>query len=215
LEVILKYFTDLTPEQVERFSALEKLYKTWNSKINLVSRKDIDNLYEKHILHSLSIAPVFKFSAGTEIIDIGTGGGFPGIPLAIFFPEVKFHLADSIAKKIMVVRDVVNKTGLTNVTTEQIRVEDINDRKFDFVVSRAVAPLKEMWKWSKPLLRNRQSAPDNYRESNWQSPGLIALKGGDLNIEIQESGLRPRIIDIANIFAEEYFKGKFILYVPV
>jgi len=215
MEVILKYFTDLTPEQVERFSALENLYKTWNSKINLVSRKDIDNLYEKHVLHSLSIAPVFNFSAGTEIIDIGTGGGFPGIPLAIFFPEVKFHLVDSIAKKIMVVRDVVNKTGLTNVTTGQIRVEDVKDRKFDFVVSRAVAPLKEMWKWSKPLLKNRQSAPDNYREGNWQSPGLIALKGGDLNIEIQESGLRPRLIEIANIFAEEYFKEKFILYVPV
>ena|SRR5687767_3346049 len=215
MEVILKYFTDLTPEQVERFSALENLYKTWNSKINLVSRKDIDNLYEKHVLHSLSIAPVFNFSAGTEIIDIGTGGGFPGIPLAIFFPEVKFHLVDSIAKKIMVVRDVVNKTGLTNVTTGQIRVEDVKDRKFDFVVSRAVAPLKELWKWSKPLLKNRQSAPDNYREGKWQSPGLIALKGGDLNIEIQESGLRPRLIEIANIFAEEYFKEKFILYVPV
>lgn len=216
MEVILKYFTGLTPEQVERFSALYKLYKTWNSKINLVSRKDIDNLYEKHILHSLSIASVFKFSGGTEIIDIGTGGGFPGIPLAIFFPEVRFHLVDSIAKKIMVVRDVVNKTGLTNVTTAQIRVEDINDQKFDFVVSRAVAPLKELWKWSKPLLKNGQSQVGNRQSAidNWQSPGLISLKGGDLNLEIQESGLRPRIIEIAHIFAEEYFKEKFILYVP-
>src|SRR5688572_338517 len=222
MEVILKYFTDLTPGQVEQFSALEKLYKTWNAKINLISRKDIDSLYEKHVLHSLSIASVFKFPAGTEIIDIGTGGGFPGIPLAIFFPEVKFHLVDSIGKKIMVVKDVVNKTGLTNVTTAQKRAEDIKDQKFDFVVSRAVAPLKELWKWSKQLLRNGQSqigngqpAPYNYRDGNWQSPGLISLKGGDLNMEIQESGLQPRIIEIAHIFAEEYFKEKFILFVPV
>lgn len=222
MEVILKYFTDLTARQVEQLSALEKIYKTWNLKINLVSRKDIDSLNERHVLHSLSIASVFKFSAGTEIIDMGTGGGFPGIPLAIFFPEVKFHLVDSIGKKIMVVRDVVKEIGLQNVTTDQIRVENINDRKFDFVVSRAVAPIKELWKWSKPLLRNgqsqignRQSAPDNYREGNWQSPGLISLKGGDLNLEIQESGLRPHIIEIAHIFAEEYFKEKFILFVPI
>jgi len=238
MEVILKYFTDLTPGQVEQFSALEKLYKTWNSKINLISRKDIDGLYEKHVLHSLSIASVFKFSAGTEIIDIGTGGGFPGIPLAIFFPDVRFHLVDSIAKKIVVVKDIVKETRLTNVTTAQIRAEDIKDRNFDFVVSRATAPLKELWKWSKPLIRNSQSAkgnmqsaPDNYREGNRLPiiigraignpqvtdtlPGLISLKGGDLNIEIQESGIRPRIIEIAHIFEEEYFKEKFILYVPV
>jgi len=243
MEVILKYFPDLTPEQVKQFSELEKLYKAWNLKINLVSRKDIEGLYEKHVLHSLSIASVFKFSEGSEIIDIGTGGGFPGIPLAIFFPQVRFHLVDSIAKKIMVVKDIVTETGLTNVTTTQIRAEDIKDRKFDFVVSRAVAPLKELWKWSKPLLRNRrseigngQSAPDNYREGNWQSPvqkpplpgkslgkedftshhpGLISLKGGELNKEIQESGTRPHIIEIAHIFEEEYFKEKFILYVPV
>jgi len=217
MEVILKYFTDLTPGQVEQFSALEKLYKLWNAKINLVSRKDIDSLYEKHVLHSLSIASVFKFPAGTEIIDIGTGGGFPGIPLAIFFPEVKFHLVDSIGKKIIVVKDVVNKTGLTNVTTAQKRAEDIKDQKFDFVVSRAVAPLKELWKWSKPLLKNGQSQAGNRQSANgnWQSPGLVSLKGGDLNLEIQESGLRPRIFEIANIFAEEFFKEKFILFVPV
>ena len=236
MEIILKYFTDLTPGQVKQFSALEKLYITWNAKINLISRKDIDSLYEKHVLHSLSIASVFKFSAGTEIIDIGTGGGFPGIPLAIFFPDLRFHLVDSIAKKIMVVKDIVKETGLTNVTTQQIRVEDIKDRKFDFVISRATAPLKELWKWSKPLLRNGQSVPDNYREGNRQShthqpplstealrkeevtihhPGMICLKGGDLNKEIQESGTRPRIFEIAQIFEEEYFKGKFILYVPV
>jgi 16S rRNA (guanine527-N7)-methyltransferase len=243
MELILKYFTDLTPEQVKQFSELEKLYKAWNLKINLVSRKDIDALYEKHVLHSLSIASVFKFSAGTEIIDIGTGGGFPGIPLAIFFPQVRLHLVDSIAKKIMVVRDIVKETGLTNVTTMQIRADDIKDRKFDFVVSRAVAPLKELWKWSKPLLRNRraqvgngQSAPDNYRDGNRQSPvrkpplptealakedftphhpGLISLKGGELNKEIQESGTRPRIIEISQIFEEEYFKEKFILFVPL
>ena len=221
MELILKYFTDLIPEQVKQFSELEKLYKAWNLKINLVSRKDIDGLYEKHVLHSLSIASVFKFSAGSEIIDIGTGGGFPGIPLAIFFPQVRFHLVDSIAKKIMVVKDIVKETGLTNVTTMQIRAEDIKDRKFDFVVSRSVAPLKELWKWSKPLLRNRQSEVDNgqsaigNRQSPIHHPGMICLKGGELNKEIQESGTRPHIIEIAQIFEEEYFKEKFILYVPV
>jgi len=221
MELILKYFTDLIPEQVKQFSELEKLYKAWNLKINLVSRKDIDGLYEKHVLHSLSIASVFKFSAGSEIIDIGTGGGFPGIPLAIFFPQVRFHLVDSIAKKIMVVKDIVKETGLTNVTTAQIRAEDIKDRKFDFVVCRAVAPLKELWKWSKPLLRNSRSEVPNgqsaigNRQSPIHHPGMICLKGGELNKEIQESGTRPHIIEIAQIFEEEYFKEKFILYVPV
>src|ERR1700704_6480818 len=153
IEVILKYFSDFTDQQLNQFLALNELYNEWNSKINVISRKDISSLYEKHILHSLSIAAIFDFNPGSEIIDIGTGGGFPGIPLAIFFPEVKFHLVDSISKKIKVVNAIVEFTRLKNVTTEHIRAEEIRSRKFDFVVSRAVAPLKDLWNWSRPLLK--------------------------------------------------------------
>ena len=141
---------------MSNLEALEGLYKEWNEKINVISRKDIDGLYEKHVLHSLSIAAVFKFQPGTEIIDLGTGGGFPGIPLAIFFPEVKFHLVDSIAKKLKVVEAVAESIGLKNITTQHTRAEEIKNRKFDFVVSRAVAPLKDLWKWSKPLLKKSE-----------------------------------------------------------
>src|SRR5215467_2343557 len=144
MEIILRYFTDFTDEQLNQFKALEGLYKDWNSKINVISRKDIDSLYEKHILHSLSIASAFDFANGTEIIDIGTGGGFPGIPLAIFFPEVKFHLVDSIAKKLKVVEIIAKEIGLKNVTIQHTRAEEIKNRKFDFAVSRAVAPLKDL-----------------------------------------------------------------------
>src|SRR5258705_3284175 len=194
MEMILKYFSDFTSLQLQQLKALEELYKDWNSKINVISRKDIDSLYEKHVLHSLSIAAVFDFEVGTEIIDIGTGGGFPGIPLAIFFPEVQFHLVDSIAKKIKVVNAVAEGIGLKNVTTQNIRAEEIKDKKFDFAVSRSVASLKDLWKWSKPLLRNSKFKPDSYRaqssefmvpgsELMTQNSGLICLKGGDLTIE--------------------------------
>ena len=220
MEIILKYFSDFTPEQLKQFAALESLYKEWNSKINVISRKDIDGLYEKHVLHSLAVAAIFEFKRGMEIIDIGTGGGFPGIPLAIFFPEIKFHLVDSIAKKLKVVNSVVEATGIKNVTTQHIRVEEIKNKKYDFVVSRAVAPLKELWKWSKPLLRSPKSDPGSYRDGSQtsdvspQAPGLICLKGGDLTNEISESGTRPRIMEISEIFPEEYFKMKYLLYVP-
>lgn len=157
MEVILKYFSDFTPAQLQQFEALDGLYKEWNEKINVISRKDIESLYEKHVLHSLSIAATFDFQPGAEIIDLGTGGGFPGIPLAIFFPEVKFHLVDSIAKKLKVIDAVAENIGLTNVTTQHSRIEDIKNRKFDFVVSRAVAPLKDLWRWSKPLLKSKES----------------------------------------------------------
>jgi 16S rRNA (guanine527-N7)-methyltransferase len=211
MEIILKYFTDFTPRQLEQFEALGPVYKEWNEKINVISRKDIDALYEKHVLHSLSLAAVFDFPPGTEIIDLGTGGGFPGIPLAIFFPEVKFHLADSIAKKLKVVEAVIEKTGITNVTIQHSRVEDIRNRKFDFVVSRAVASLKELWKWSRPLLKN-PSKTGNTSDTQ-HLPGLICLKGGDLAAEIQESATRPRIFDIQGIFNEEYFADKYLLYI--
>lgn len=223
MEIILKYFSDFTRQQLKQFAALGQLYEEWNAKINVISRKDIEGLYEKHVLHSLSIAAVFDFSDGTEIIDIGTGGGFPGIPMAIFFPGVKFHLVDSIAKKIKVVHAIANEIGLSNITTQHIRAEEIKDRKFDFVVSRAVAPLKELWKWSKPLLKNSKFGVGSSESPEARSPGsefmtprrgLICLKGGDLAKEILESGTRPRVIEIFEIFPEEAFRDKYILYIP-
>ena len=224
MEIILKYFSDFSPAQVKQFAALDPLYKEWNSKINVISRKDIDGLYEKHVLHSLAIAAVFQFEPGMEILDVGTGGGFPGIPLAIFFPEVKFFLADSIAKKLKVVDAVVGALELKNVITQHLRVEEIKNKKFDFVVSRAVAPLKELWRWSKPLLKKSQEPGVQSRQSETNSelrtmdpelpsPGLICLKGGDLTNEIHDSGTRPRMMEISDIFNEEYFKMKFLLFV--
>ena len=222
MEIILKYFSDFTPQQHEQFAALDSLYKEWNSKINVISRKDIDGLYEKHVLHSLAIAAVFEFEPGSEILDIGTGGGFPGIPLAIFFPEVKFHLVDSIAKKLKVVNAVAEGAGIRNVTTQHIRAEEIKNKKYDFVVSRAVAPLKDLWKWSKPLLRSQKSEVRSQTSDirpqtsdlRHQTSGLICLKGGDLTNEIHDSGTRPRILEISEIFQEEYFNMKYLLYVP-
>jgi 16S rRNA (guanine527-N7)-methyltransferase len=211
MDIILKYFSDFTEKQIHQFGALKDLYKEWNEKVNVISRKDIDGLYERHVLHSLSIAAAFEFEAGNEIVDLGTGGGFPGIPLAIFFPEVKFHLVDSIAKKLKVVEAVAENIGLSNVTTQHSRIEDIRNRKFDFVVSRAVAPLKDLWKWSKPLLRSQRSEVG--KPTSALLPGLICLKGGDLAAEIQESGTRPRLMEIKDIFDEEFFSDKFILYI--
>jgi 16S rRNA (guanine527-N7)-methyltransferase len=201
LEIVLQYFDNFSTEEIRQLSALDELYKEWNAKINVISRKDIDSLYEKHILHSLAIAAAFDFQADMEVIDIGTGGGFPGIPLAIFFPQTKFHLVDSIGKKIKVASAIAAAIGLNNVTTAHIRAEDIKGRKFDAAVSRAVAPLHELWTWSRPLLRKSQS-------------GLICLKGGDLAAEISTSGLHPRIIEINQLFDGEYFKEKYLLQVP-
>lgn len=213
MEIVLKYFSDFTDEQLRQLRLLDGLYKDWNEKINVISRKDIDGLYEKHVLHSLSIAAVFEFPAGAEVLDLGTGGGFPGIPLAIFFPEVKFHLADSIAKKLKVVQGVAEGIGLTNVTTQHTRAEEIKNRKFDVVVSRAVAPLKELWGWSKPLLKSGRLTGAGGPETAL-APSLICLKGGDLAKEIQESGTRPRMMEIKELFDEEYFAEKYIVQVP-
>lgn len=207
LALITKYFGDFTPPQLEQLGALEALYTDWNSKINVVSRKDMDSLYEKHVLHSLSIAAAFEWAPGTEVADLGTGGGFPGIPLAIFYPEVRFHLVDSIGKKIKVVQAVSEALGLKNVTAQHSRIEDIKNRKFDFVVSRAVAPLQNLWQWSRPLLK-KPSATQH------RNPGLICLKGGDLAAEIAESGCKPTVLEMYEIFPEEYFKEKYLLFVP-
>jgi 16S rRNA (guanine527-N7)-methyltransferase len=206
MELITKYFTHLTSMQVQQFSALKNLYKEWNEKINVISRKDMENFYEHHVLHSLAIAKKFSFPDGTEIMDLGTGGGFPGIPLAIYFPSVKFHLADSINKKLKVVNEIVNAVKLKNVTTQHSRAEEIRDKKFDVVISRAVAPLKDLCKWSKPLIKNKQHT------RNEKLQGLICLKGGDIESEIADSGYSFRVYNIDGIFQEEFFKEKYILF---
>ncbi|HEY1166502.1 MAG TPA: 16S rRNA (guanine(527)-N(7))-methyltransferase RsmG [Chitinophaga sp.] len=206
MDIILKYFSDFTHAQLDQLQALDGLYREWNEKINVVSRKDIDSLYEKHVLHSLAIAAAVALPDQLQVLDLGTGGGFPGIPLAIFFPEVKFHLVDSIGKKIKVVQAVAEGLGLKNVTTAHSRVEDIKNRKFDLVVSRAVAPLGDLWKWSRPLLKK---GPEG------RPGGLICLKGGDLTQEISESGCRPTLLEIYKVFQEEYFKEKYVVAVKL
>jgi 16S rRNA (guanine527-N7)-methyltransferase len=207
MEILTKYFTDFTEKQLQQFASLKDLYAEWNQKINVISRKDLDNFYEHHVLHSLSIATQFDFPNGYDIMDLGTGGGFPGIPLAIFFPEVRFHLADSINKKLKVAEAVAAAIDLNNITVQHTRAEDIHNKKFDVVVSRAVAPLKDLWYWSKPLLKKK---PVNEPK---KLTGLICLKGGDLNNEIAESSCRPHTWEIEKIFEEDFFKEKYILHV--
>jgi 16S rRNA (guanine527-N7)-methyltransferase len=203
LELITKYFDDFSPKQLAQFEGLEAAYKEWNSQINVISRKDIDHIYLHHVLHSLSIAAIAEWEKGTQVIDIGCGGGFPSVPLAIFFPEVQFHAVDSIAKKLKVVDAVCEMVGITNITTKHTRVEDIKNKKFDYAVSRAVAPLKDLWKWAGPVINKKADQPN----------GLICLKGGDLHQEIFESGVRPKMMSIYDIFKEEYFQEKFIIQV--
>lgn len=214
MDILTRYFTDFTEKQTEQFRQLEPLYREWNEKINVVSRKDIDSLYERHVLHSLSIAATVSLQPGMQIIDLGTGGGFPGLPLAIFFPETRFHLVDSIAKKLKVVEEVAAAIGVNNITTQHTRVEAIRDRKFNFVISRAVAPLKDLWTWSRPLLKKQHEPLPDGNTEDIPVPGLICLKGGDLNQEIQDSHTRPRIMPITDLFPEEFFKDKYVVYVP-
>ena len=207
MEILTKYFADFTEKQINQFVSLKDLYIEWNQKINVISRKDLDNFYMHHVLHSLSIATQFDFPNSYDIMDLGTGGGFPGIPLAIFFPEVHFHLADSINKKLKVVEAVAAAIDLKNITTSHTRVEDIHTGNFDIIVSRAVAPLKDLWHWSKPLLKKKPA------DQPKKITGLICLKGGDLNNEITESGCRPKIWEIEKIFEEEFFNEKYLLFV--
>lgn len=208
MELITQYFSDFSAKQIEQFSRLGSIYAEWNQKINVISRKDIDALYERHVLHSLAIAAQYPFVPGLEVVDIGTGGGFPGVPLAIFFPDVQFHLVDSIAKKLKVVEAVKLELGLDNISFEHTRAENIKGRKFDFVVSRAVAPLKELWSWGKPLIRNARPI-EEYKN------GLICLKGGDLTQEIADSQLRPHVTPISHFFSEMFFAEKYVIYVPL
>lgn len=211
MEIVLKYFSEFTETQLQQLQSLKDLYIEWNEKINVISRKDIDSLYEKHVLHSLAVAATFRFDAGSTIVDLGCGGGFPGIPLAIFFPGVQFHMVDSIAKKLKVVAGVSEAIGLTNITVQHSRIEDIKDKKFDYVISRAVAPLLDLWRWGRPLI---QKTNNDTRSEDAPAPGLICLKGGDLAKEIQESGTNPYVTAIKDIFEEPFFEEKYILYVP-
>lgn len=206
MELINKYFPNITEEQRQRFAALDALYRDWNSKINVISRKDIDNLYEHHILHSLGIAQVIKFKPGTRVMDLGTGGGFPGIPLAIMFPDVHFHLVDSIGKKIRVCDEVRTALGLTNVTTEWTRGENLKD-KYDFVVSRAVMPLTDLVK----LVRKNISP----KAQNAMPNGLICLKGGELANEVLPMKTHTLITSLSDYFEEEFFETKKVVYVSL
>jgi len=203
MEIILKYFPDLSEKQIKQFSQLQDLYNEWNAQINVISRRDLENLYLKHVLHSLAIAKVVQFADGTSVLDVGTGGGFPGIPLAILFPKVEFLLVDSIGKKIKVVNEVANSIGLENLRAEHKRAEQVNGQ-FDFVVSRAVTRMKVFQQWVRKRISTKQR--------NILFNGVLYLKGGDLTDELQ--GIRNvDVYNISNFFEEEFFETKKVIYV--
>lgn len=204
--IILKYFPDLSDTQKKQFEMLFDLYSEWNEKINVISRKDIDNLYTNHVLHSLGIAKVEQFKPGAEILDVGTGGGFPGVPLAILFPEVSFHLVDSIGKKITVVKEVSTALGLQNVKAEQARAEQLK-AEYDFIVSRAVTRIKEFHQW----IHRKTKAKSMHERDN----GILYLKGGDLEEELNELKKPYQLNDLSEYFKEEFFETKKVVYVPL
>ena len=206
MEIIQKYFPELTDTQKEQFMALYDLYTDWNSKINVISRKDITNLYEHHVLHSLGIAKVINFRPVTEIMDLGTGGGFPGIPLAIMFPDTHFHLVDSIGKKVKVATEIASAIGLKNVTTRHCRAEE-EKQLFDFVVSRAVMPLTDLLKIIRKNIRKEQN--------NALPNGLICLKGGELQNEVLPVKHQTVMYDLKDYFEEEFFETKKVVYVTI
>lgn len=204
--IVTKYFPSLSTEQQNQYAELYDLYTDWNSKINVISRKDIENLYLHHVLHSLAIAKILRFVSGTSIVDVGTGGGFPGIPLAIMFPDCHFHLVDSIGKKLKVAQDVADSIGLKNVTTEHTRMEEVKDR-YDFVVSRAVMPLVDLVKLTrKNIAREQHNSLPN---------GLICLKGGELQAEIAPMKNIATLYSVSDFFKEEYFDTKKAVYLPL
>jgi len=203
-DLLIKYFPSLTEQQLRQFNQLPDLYQFWNSQINVISRKDIEMLYERHVLHSLGIAKVISFLPGEKVLDVGTGGGFPGIPLAILFPDTQFHLVDSIGKKIKVVQEIAKALGLTNVTASHQRAEEVNE-KFDFIVSRAVTRLKEFYPWVKGKF--------NKKSKNTIPNGILYLKGGDLTAEITESGLAVKQFHLKAYFEEEFFETKQVVYI--
>jgi 16S rRNA (guanine527-N7)-methyltransferase len=204
--ILQKYFPGLTPVQISQFEKLDSLYRDWNEKINVISRKDIDNLYVKHVLHSLGIAKIISFKPGTQVLDVGTGGGFPGIPLAIYFPGARFHLVDSIGKKITVVKAVAEHLGLQNVTAEQVRAEQLRG-EYDFIVSRAVTELKEFYGWiHRQVKRKSGHELDN---------GILYLKGGDLDSELKALKKPHALYNLSDYFSEEFFQTKRVVYIPV
>ncbi|MDX5346746.1 MAG: 16S rRNA (guanine(527)-N(7))-methyltransferase RsmG [Hymenobacteraceae bacterium] len=204
IDLILKYFPDLNQTQQMKFEKLVALYQDWNSKINVVSRKDMDQLVERHLLHSLGIAKVVQFPEHTSVMDVGTGGGLPGIPLAILFPEVKFHLVDSIGKKIKVVQAIADELHLHNVSATHTRAEQVHER-YDFIISRAVTRLAEFYQWIQFSFK-KESVPEQ---------GLYYLKGGDLTEELAEAGLPTTLYNLSDYFTEEFFETKKVVYVPV
>jgi 16S rRNA (guanine527-N7)-methyltransferase len=206
VSIISHYFPELSEKQKNQFAQLQALYTDWNEKINVISRKDIDNLYVNHVLHSLGIAKVISLKPGTSVLDVGTGGGFPGIPLAILFPETNFHLVDSIGKKITVVKGVAEGIGLTNVKAEQIRAEQIKG-EYDFIVSRAVTRLKEFHGWIHRKTK-KQSVHSLYN-------GILYLKGGDLEEELNELKKPHSLYELSSFFREEFFETKKVVYVPL
>ncbi len=205
MQHIVNYFPNLTDNQIEQFRKLEELYKDWNAKINVISRKDIDELYTKHVLHSLGIAKVIEFQPGAKILDVGTGGGFPGIPLAILFPEVDFYLIDVIAKKIRVVNEVAKGLGLQNVRAEQMRAENVKE-DFDFIVSRAVTNMPDFYKWVKDKIKKKQ----NHELKN----GILYLKGGDLTEELKDFP-KATEYNLSDFFEDEFFETKKVVHLPL
>ncbi|RFZ95037.1 16S rRNA (guanine(527)-N(7))-methyltransferase RsmG [Mucilaginibacter conchicola] len=203
-DILLKYFPNITAEQQAQFGQLQELYTFWNNQINVISRKDIDLLYERHVLHSLGIAKVMEFLPGETVLDVGTGGGFPGVPLAIMFPETQFHLVDSIGKKIKVVTEVSSAIGLKNLRASHARAEEVKD-KFDFVVSRAVTQLKDFYPWVKGKFKKESN--------NKLANGILYLKGGDLTQEIAEAGLAVQQFYLKDYFTEDFFETKQVIYV--
>ena len=206
MEIIKKYFPDLTEKQYGQFALLKELYQEWNSKINVISRKDIDELYERHVLHSLAIAKVIQFKNNTNILDIGTGGGFPGIPLAIIFPNCNFHLVDSIGKKITVVNEISKSINLTNVKAAHVRAEKLKD-KYDFIVSRAVTSFPTFYNW----VRNKI----NTTSANNLKNGILYLKGGDLSDELIKFQSQIISYNISTYFTESFFATKKVIYLPI
>ena len=205
MELIKKYFPELTDEQERQFAMLDALYRDWNAKINVISRKDIDNLYEHHVLHSLALAKALHFKAGTKVLDFGTGGGFPGIPMAILFPDVQFKLIDGTGKKIRVATEVAQAIGLKNVVAEHRRGEE-EKGKYDFVISRAVMPLPDLMKIVRKNISNKQQ--------NAMMNGVFVLKGGNIDSEIHPYRKNVEVSDISQWFKEEWFKEKYVIYVP-
>ena len=203
-DIVFKYFPDLTAKQQQQYQQLPELYSFWNSQINVISRKDIDLLFERHVLHSLGIAKVLPFLPGEDVLDVGTGGGFPGLPLAIMFPDTQFFLVDSIGKKIKVVNEVAKAIGLKNLNAEHIRAEQVPG-KFDFVISRAVTQLKDFYPWVRGKF--------NKESKNTMPNGILYLKGGDLGQEIKESGLAVKQYYLKDHFEEEFFDAKQVIYI--